>query len=722
MLKKGKILGIVLVVMMMFNMYALELVAYANVKQPVSGSPELQLNPSYWEIQLKSAESGYTWTEEDYSVNICDTDGVGDNTSLAIAIKKQSSKAHSVIVRNTLKEVIPQGSTFKFEFDYKVGNEDNFNSDIYGRDFQGAVYGLLSSDKVARKEIGNGWVHYSGYMTDPSIEGNPINWLYLRNTVRPSSNISFLLDNLSVKVVTTPASEGVAEVLGQELVQDGDFKNYNLNVAMLYANELKNNQIVLTPNKFGKTTGKNADDVVYATTAYATDGDASLVIHHPYMKDGDKNEAMPRWVYFDLTEQLTENTDYVIEYSLATSSDLSYFKVGSCSSSNSNISSNGWTYTASKNVADKTQNGMWTTYKHEFTTNAGISGVNGLRLFCVQQVYNGITVDYILDDVKVYKKTDANKKNLLVDGSFECNDLDVSKVTNGVNQYNATDWNLAGRGKNAADGAKLSIVNGYAQDGNSALYVHYTTPKESGNAALFAEGMLTDLRASKTYVIEYKIAGTKANDKYVKAGFGYGNQGTTANGAKRGFFAGELISDGIWRTYQVEVTTGSDATVGSGKYQLLAIEGNANADILIDSIKIYDKDDVTKENLLKNNSFELLTRDYENAQLVDADGVPTKTIVQGMNYIKVDPKYMLNSELKYEGIVIAALYNNDGLVTTASTKQLTNSIPEFEETTISLNLENEIKPGDNYSIKVFYLNSFDTITPISAADVLPVVE
>ena len=299
-------------------------------------------------------------------------------------------------------------------------------------------------------------------------------------------------------------------------------------------------------------------------------------------------------------EKLTPGETYVFACDYSLTADSSYVRLQLGGASLDRVGSNaaGW-HTIPEGTAINIE--------YEYTggdMTAGIWAINGAA-----KIY--------LANMKVYAKNDENKTNLLVNGDF-------SYLNN--NDDNLYSWTIS----NTAHEEDSVYVIDDASYGKVAVVDKKSHRENDSMLGIRASVSASELIAGHTYVVEYERKLEPTADSYAKVGW--------ASWTKPEY------SD-PFALYEREWNTGSNEKVygGSGDMDVWFGLTGAAGKLYIANVRVYDKEDPEKTNLLENGSFEKAPD--ESVEFVYENGSCTANII--------------SKNETYDIVMVSAIYSQE---------------------------------------------------------------
>ncbi len=328
---------------------------------------------------------------------------------------------------------------------------------------------------------------------------------------------------------------------------------------------------------------------------YRTSGTANVTPALSQMGDGVKGSyamkletvaSKQATLYFQsaATSTYSASTEYIIEMKIKKSA-------GSISSSNLSIGMNegGWNW--SKTITDAELSDEYTYFKWSHTTNA----TTGWRYLCFRYTATAEGVTLLVDDIKVYLASDANKtpvafqNGLEADCDFELDQtyynipVDNTPIT-GVEYTAASSVGDKTTGSNAStyDSAIAPAIVEGGVKGSYAMQIGGATESAiTGYTVTFAGQKFTP---GKSYTFELDIKKVSGTVTSLWMGMNASSGALTLTDA--------ILSDSF-STYKWTITTNATITTGTWMYFQLKLEAPVGgAVLLIDNIKIYPNEDI----------------------------------------------------------------------------------------------------------------------------------
>jgi len=280
----------------------------------------------------------------------------------------------------------------------------------------------------------------------------------------------------------------------------------------------------------------------------------------------------------------SHSTEYVIEMKIKKSA-------GSISANNLLIGMNegGWNW--SKTITDAELSGEYTYFKWTHTTNA----TTGWRYLCFRYTAGSSGATLLVDDIKVYKASDANKTPIVFQNGLEADcdfELDQTYYKTPVDNsavegiaYTAASTigdKVSGSNASSYDAAIApEIVEGGVK-GSYAMQIGGATEGAiSGYTVTFAGQNFTP---GKAYTVELDI--NKVSGTVTSLWMGM-------NASTGALTLADANLSNSFATYKWTITTNATITTSTWMYFQLKLEALAGgATLLIDNIKIYPVEDI----------------------------------------------------------------------------------------------------------------------------------
>ncbi len=295
------------------------------------------------------------------------------------------------------------------------------------------------------------------------------------------------------------------------------------------------------------------------------------------------------------TSTYSASTEYVIEMKIKKSA-------GSIASSNLLIGmneNNAWNW--SKTITDAELSSEYTYFKWSHTTSA----TTGWRHFCFRYTAGSSGATLLIDEIKIYKASDANKTPIVFQNGLEADcDFDLDDTYYGIPTDDTADTGID-YSPAASVGDKVSGSN--ASDYPADIAPAIVAGGVKGSYAMKIGG------ATQTAISNYTV--TFAGQKFV-ADTDYtievdikklsGTVGTLSMGLTTS--TGTLVLDDerlcdSFTTYKWNIKTKSTINASTWMYlQFILNTDVGGAELLIDNIKVYASEEIEKPNFATSNN------------------------------------------------------------------------------------------------------------------------